>query len=102
MLGFATLISFAMIVYRVQLLMDMLQETLEFLTGGYLKAPIHRVAIRPKDQRHVPRLSVIYFMRPGMAFSTCPQFPLRQFCCDSDTPRRSNDIEATKEPRNSP
>jgi isopenicillin N synthase-like dioxygenase len=65
MLGFATLRLFAMIVYRVQLLMDMLQETLEFLTGGYLKVSIHRVAIPPKDQRHVPRLSVIYFMRPN-------------------------------------
>jgi isopenicillin N synthase-like dioxygenase len=51
--------------------MDKLQETLEFLTGGYLKAPIHRVTIPPEDQRHNLRLSVIYFTRPGMSHFDC-------------------------------
>jgi len=39
-------------------------DTLSFLTGGYLKSSIHRVVLPPEDQRHVPRLSVIYFSRP--------------------------------------
>ncbi|PVH79568.1 Clavaminate synthase-like protein [Cadophora sp. DSE1049] len=39
-------------------------ETLEFLTGGYLRTPTHRVAVPPPDQRYTPRLSVIYFSRP--------------------------------------
>jgi isopenicillin N synthase-like dioxygenase len=41
------------------------QDTLSFLTGGYLKSSIHRVVVPPEDQRHQPRLSVIYFSRPG-------------------------------------
>ncbi|KAF2431319.1 Clavaminate synthase-like protein [Tothia fuscella] len=40
-------------------------DTLSFLTGGYLKSSIHRVVLPPKDQQHIPRLSVIYFSRPG-------------------------------------
>ncbi|KAF2807431.1 uncharacterized protein BDZ99DRAFT_465312 [Mytilinidion resinicola] len=42
----------------------MSQETLSYLSGGYLKPAFHRVAVPPEDQRHLPRLSVIYFTRP--------------------------------------
>ncbi|KAK7748254.1 hypothetical protein SLS62_008806 [Diatrype stigma] len=39
-------------------------DALSFLTGGYIKSTIHRVALPPKDQRHVDRLGLLYFARP--------------------------------------
>ncbi|KAH7377019.1 flavonol synthase [Plectosphaerella cucumerina] len=39
-------------------------DALSFLTGGYIKSTIHRVAVPPKDQRHVDRLGLLYFARP--------------------------------------
>ena len=39
-------------------------DTLSFLTGGYLESSIHRVALAPEDQRHLPRYGIIYFSGP--------------------------------------
>ncbi|KXS22269.1 2OG-Fe(II) oxygenase superfamily protein [Gonapodya prolifera JEL478] len=39
-------------------------DALSFLTGGYIKSTIHRVAAPPVDQRHVDRLGLLYFARP--------------------------------------
>ncbi|KAK2002578.1 2OG-Fe(II) oxygenase superfamily protein [Colletotrichum falcatum] len=39
-------------------------DALSFLTGGYVKSTVHRVAVPPKDQRHVDRLGLLYFARP--------------------------------------
>ncbi|EGO01202.1 hypothetical protein SERLA73DRAFT_105819 [Serpula lacrymans var. lacrymans S7.3] len=39
-------------------------DALEFLTGGYYKATIHRVVQPPHDQRNFTRLGVIYFALP--------------------------------------
>lgn len=36
-------------------------DTMEFLSGGYYKATIHRVVQPPKDQRGYPRLGIFYF-----------------------------------------
>ncbi|KAI0366153.1 Clavaminate synthase-like protein [Pilatotrama ljubarskyi] len=40
-------------------------DALSFLTGGYVKSTIHRVAVPPKDQQHVDRLGLLYFSRPN-------------------------------------
>ncbi|KAJ6505813.1 hypothetical protein C8R47DRAFT_1209759 [Mycena vitilis] len=39
-----------------------LGDSLEFLTGGLLKAVSHRVMEPPSDQRHLDRLGVFYFV----------------------------------------
>ncbi|KAJ5931342.1 hypothetical protein N7516_005831 [Penicillium verrucosum] len=39
-------------------------DTLQFLTNGYLKSGIHRVITPPKDQMHLDRLGLLYFVRP--------------------------------------
>lgn len=38
-------------------------DALTFLTAGYVKSTIHRVAVPPKDQQHVDRLGLLYFAR---------------------------------------
>ncbi|KAH9907097.1 Clavaminate synthase-like protein [Epithele typhae] len=40
-------------------------DALSFLTGGYVKSTVHRVAAPPKDQEHVDRLGILYFSRPN-------------------------------------
>ncbi|PCH39355.1 Clavaminate synthase-like protein [Wolfiporia cocos MD-104 SS10] len=40
-------------------------DALSFLTGGYVKSTIHRVAAPPLDQQHVDRLGLLYFQRPN-------------------------------------
>jgi len=40
-------------------------DALSFLTGGYVRSTIHRVAAPPKDQEHVDRLGLLYFQRPN-------------------------------------
>ncbi|PCH39356.1 Clavaminate synthase-like protein [Wolfiporia cocos MD-104 SS10] len=40
-------------------------DALSFLTGGYVRSTIHRVASPPKDQEHVDRLGLLYFQRPN-------------------------------------
>jgi len=39
-------------------------DALSFLTAGYIKSTIHRVAVPPPDQSHVDRLGLLYFARP--------------------------------------
>lgn len=39
-------------------------DCLEFLSGGYYKATIHRVVQPPPDQHHCTRLGVFYFCIP--------------------------------------
>lgn len=39
-------------------------DTLQFLTNGYLKSGFHRVIAPPKDQVHLDRLGLLYFVRP--------------------------------------
>ena len=39
-------------------------DCLEFLSGGYYKATVHRVVQPPPDQRHSNRLGVFYFCIP--------------------------------------
>lgn len=39
-------------------------DTLQFLTNGYLKSGFHRVIAPPKDQMHLDRLGLLYFVRP--------------------------------------
>ncbi|KAJ7915179.1 hypothetical protein B0H13DRAFT_2000692 [Mycena leptocephala] len=46
-------------------------DSLEFLTGGLLKAVPHRVMEPPSDQRHLDRLGIFYFV-PFL-----PEVPLR-------------------------
>ncbi|OJT14994.1 UPF0676 protein [Trametes pubescens] len=40
-------------------------DALSFLSGGYMKSTVHRVAVPPKDQQHVDRLGLLYFSRPN-------------------------------------
>jgi len=40
-------------------------DTLEFLSGGFLKSSIHRVVAPPPDQAHLDRFGVLYFVRPN-------------------------------------
>ncbi|KAK1252042.1 hypothetical protein MKX08_003229 [Trichoderma sp. CBMAI-0020] len=40
-------------------------DTLDFWSAGYLKSTIHRVVRPPKDQAHIDRLGLFYFVRPG-------------------------------------
>jgi isopenicillin N synthase-like dioxygenase len=39
-------------------------DTLQFLTNGYLKSGFHRVIAPPRDQVHLDRLGLLYFVRP--------------------------------------
>jgi isopenicillin N synthase-like dioxygenase len=39
-------------------------DALQFLTNGYLKSGLHRVMAPPKDQVHMDRLGLLYFVRP--------------------------------------
>ncbi|KAF2715734.1 2OG-Fe(II) oxygenase superfamily protein [Pleomassaria siparia CBS 279.74] len=40
-------------------------DTLDFWSAGYLKSTTHRVQRPPKDQAHIHRLGLFYFVRPG-------------------------------------
>ncbi|CAL5867332.1 uncharacterized protein PFLUO_LOCUS1547 [Penicillium psychrofluorescens] len=40
-------------------------DTLDFWSAGYLKSTTHRVVRPPKDQVHIHRLGLFYFVRPG-------------------------------------
>lgn len=48
-------------------------DQLSFLTGGFLKATIHRVITPPADQRHLNRLGVFHFAH---ALGSVPLKPL--------------------------
>ncbi|KAJ3900730.1 Clavaminate synthase-like protein [Lentinula edodes] len=55
-------------------------DALQFLTGGYVKSTIHRVAVPPIDQQHVDRLGLLYFSRPhnDIPLATIKDSPLLQ------------------------
>ncbi|KAJ3864454.1 Clavaminate synthase-like protein [Lentinula novae-zelandiae] len=55
-------------------------DALQFLTGGYVKSTIHRVAVPPIDQQHVDRLGLLYFSRPhnDIPLATIRDSPLLQ------------------------
>ncbi|KAI0787374.1 Clavaminate synthase-like protein [Fomes fomentarius] len=55
-------------------------DALSFLTGGYVRSTIHRVAAPPKDQEHVDRLGILYFSRPNndVRLSTVAESPVLQ------------------------
>jgi len=40
-------------------------DTLQILSGYYLKSSVHRVHVPPRDQAHLDRLGVLYFVRPN-------------------------------------
>lgn len=40
-------------------------DLLSILSNGYLKSGVHRVITPPKDQQHLDRLGVLYFVRPS-------------------------------------
>ncbi|KAJ6498545.1 hypothetical protein C8R47DRAFT_1175638 [Mycena vitilis] len=47
-------------------------DALEFLTGGYYKATIHRVVQPPADQRNYNRLGLVYFAMTDDAVKLAP------------------------------
>ncbi|KII91203.1 hypothetical protein PLICRDRAFT_173094 [Plicaturopsis crispa FD-325 SS-3] len=55
-------------------------DALSFLTGGYIKSTVHRVAAPPKDQQHVDRLGLLYFARPhnDVVLNTIKDSPVLQ------------------------
>lgn len=40
-------------------------DMMNFWTNGYLQSCVHRVVAPPKDQEHLDRFGLIYFLRPG-------------------------------------
>jgi len=55
-------------------------DALSFLTAGYVRSTIHRVAAPPKDQQHVDRLGLLYFSRPNndVPLTTIQESPVLQ------------------------
>ncbi|KAH9055354.1 Clavaminate synthase-like protein [Lactarius vividus] len=55
-------------------------DAMSFLTGGYVRSTIHRVAAPPKDQQHVDRLGLLYFARPhnDAVLNTAKESPVLQ------------------------
>ena len=55
-------------------------QFMDWLTGGFFKAAIHRVAAPPNDQRNHERCGVFYFVVPNddVFVSSCPPIPFRQ------------------------
>ncbi|KAF8586080.1 Clavaminate synthase-like protein [Ramaria rubella] len=70
-------------------------DCLEFLSGGYYKATIHRVVQPPPDQRHCTRLGVFYFAIPDDKIRLLPLLdsPVLQRVGINDRFRRHN-VEA--------
>ena len=65
---------------------DMLQR----LTNNYLKSTTHRVVNPPRDQWHVPRLSIPFFLHPKMDMDlTC-----LESCITVDNPKAYEDMTA--------
>lgn len=42
-----------------------LQMLMVYFVLGFLKSTVHRVVKPPADQLHIPRLGLLYFVRPG-------------------------------------
>ncbi|KAI0790038.1 Clavaminate synthase-like protein [Abortiporus biennis] len=55
-------------------------DALSFLTGGYVKSTIHRVAAPPVDQEDFDRLGLLYFSRPNndVPLATVKESPVLQ------------------------
>jgi len=53
-------------------------DALEFLSGGFYKATIHRVVQPPPDQRAFTRLGVFYFVMPDDAVKLSPELLFRE------------------------
>ncbi|KAH9163566.1 Clavaminate synthase-like protein [Lactarius sanguifluus] len=55
-------------------------DAMSFLTGGYVRSTIHRVAAPPKYQQHVDRLGLLYFSRPhnDVVLNTAKESPVLQ------------------------
>jgi len=67
-------------------------EAMEFLSGGYYKATIHRVVQPPEDQHGYPRLGLFYFTMPDDDVLLVPQVesPVLQ----RNVKRRFEDVDA--------
>ncbi|KAH9829357.1 Clavaminate synthase-like protein [Rhodofomes roseus] len=76
-------------------------DALSFLTGGYVKSTIHRVASPPKDQEHVDRLGLLYFSRPNndVVLSTVKESPVLQRAdsTQNDFEKSSNHVPTMEE-----
>jgi len=65
---------------------DMLQR----LTNNYLKSTTHRVVNPPREQWHVPRLSIPFFLHPKMNMD----LSCLESCVDNDNPLQYEPITA--------
>ncbi|OBZ66317.1 hypothetical protein A0H81_13850 [Grifola frondosa] len=76
-------------------------DALSFLTGGYVKSTIHRVAAPPKDQEHVDRLGLLYFSRPNndVRLTTVKDSPVlqREGYTENDFEKSGNPVPTTEE-----
>ena len=69
-------------------------DVMEFLSGGFYKATIHRVVQPPADQRGYERLGVFYFCKADdnlklVPFSESPvlqRVGIKRLCEDKDAP----------------
>lgn len=69
-------------------------DALEFLSGGYYRATIHRVIKPPQDQRGYPRLGVFYFTMPDDDVKLVPFEQESQVLQKIGAQRRFTDEEA--------
>lgn len=69
-------------------------DTLQFLTNGYLKSGYHRVIAPPKDQAHLDRLGLLYFVRPtdALPWKTLDSPYLRRVGFGKTTTEKDQDI----------
>ncbi|KZT08212.1 Clavaminate synthase-like protein [Laetiporus sulphureus 93-53] len=69
-------------------------DVMEFLSGGFYKATIHRVVQPPEDQRGYPRVGVFYFAKANddvklVPFAESPllqRVGIKRLCDDADAP----------------
>ncbi|KAJ6453599.1 Clavaminate synthase-like protein [Mycena sanguinolenta] len=69
-------------------------DAMEFLSGGYYKATIHRVVQPPVDQQNLTRLGLFYFVMPDdnvplVPFAESPvlqRVGIERRCADTDAP----------------
>ena len=65
---------------------DMLQR----LTNNYLKSTTHRVVNPPREEWHLPRLSIPFFLHPVAEMSLA----CLESCIDEDHPKIYDDMTA--------
>lgn len=61
------------VAHRENSLIVNIGDSLEFITGGYFKACLHRVIEPPLDQRSFNRLVIIYFCNPSSSAELDPE-----------------------------